>query len=467
MEDFILNEIMDTQDEASNAITDNEILYDDEGNSQPAHEDGMPNSIDDPEYDPYMGEPYEEPFIHQEMLDRNGDGQTDMIIMEDDSDGDGINETEIVLADNNYDGVFESSVIDTDEDGNGFIDTRKRELDTDGDGVVDYKETVIDTNHNGVFDENDSVEYTHDSNHFGSIDSYKIQIDTDGDGIIDYAELGRDYNNDGVFDSLKIYEDTTGNGKLDTMTELYDSTGDGKLDTAEIHYDYDGDGVEDWTQFCIYNPDSGSVTPLNDTPEYANIAATYSWELPQYQPNENYPEGISGDPATSMEYWEPQGESGPCALYSQMFIIEEFTGQDIDINEFTAMAEENGWYGPGGTTPLNMSKMLDAYGIENEMSFHNDINDIEECLEEGGKVIVAIDADEIWHGEGGDLFSPNATANHAVEVIGIDYTNPEKPMVILNDSGSPNGRGEMVPLDDFLDAWKDSECQMIKCYPNK
>ena len=106
-------------------------------------------------------------------------------------------------------------------------------------------------------------------------------------------------------------------------------------------------------------------------------------------------------------------------------------------------------------------------GTINIADFLTHINDNEECLEEGGKVIVAIDADEIWHGEGGDLFSPNATANHAVEVIGIDYTNPEKPMVILNDSGSPNGRGEMVPLDDFLDAWKDSECQMIKCYPNK
>ena len=83
------------------------------------------------------------------------------------------------------------------------------------------------------------------------------------------------------------------------------------------------------------------------------------------------------------------------------------------------------------------------------------------------KGIVAIDANEIWYGEGDDLFSPSSGANHAVEVIGIDYSDPDHPMVILNDSGSPNGKGEMVPLGDFMDAWKDGECQMIKCYPKK
>lgn len=75
------------------------------------------------------------------------------------------------------------------------------------------------------------------------------------------------------------------------------------------------------------------------------------------------------------------------------------------------------------------------------MSFHNDIDDIRECLESGGKVIVSIDADEIWFGESDDLFTPGDGPNHAVEVIGIDYSNPDEPMVILNDSGNPNGCG--------------------------
>ena len=443
MEEFIYNEIIEGTDSATCPIE-----------SIPPEEDD--SFSDDNEY----------PLYDQAEIDNNGDGQTDMIISQADTDGDGFIDTEVVIIDNNYDGVFESSVVDTDETGDGIIDTRKRELDTDGDGVIDYRETIVDTNRNGIFDEQDSYQISMDSNKSGLVDTYMTQLDTNGDGLIDYAEQGRDYNNDGTFDSLKLFEDTTGNGKLDTMTELYDSDGNGKLDMAEIHYDYDGDGREDWAQICRYDPESGTVVPLNDMPEYGDISATYIHELPNYEPNENYPEGISGDPSSSMSHWEFQGQTNRCALYSQMFIVEEFTGKDIDIEEFTKIAEDNGWFNDG-TTFLNTNKMLDYYGIENKMSFHNDISDIENCLNSGGRVIVGIDANEIWYGEGGDLFSPNAAANHAVEVIGIDYTNPNQPMVILNDSGNPNGRGVMVPLEDFMDAWKDGECQMIECYPNK
>ena len=471
MEDVIYDEALDGLDVETTTIpnVEEENLYVGEDNNCSDNDCGLPPSdvecpIDDPEpeWEPFPGQE----LIYYQEIDRNGDGQTDMIYMEEDTDGDGIVDVETTLKDNNFDGEFESREVCSDENGDGYFDTNIWESDENGDGVVDSTGIIVDSNGNGFFDDEDSYDISYDSNNTGIIDTHKMQIDTDGDGLIDYAEQGRDYNNDEVFDSVKIYEDTTGSGVIDTMTELYDSTGDGKLDMAEIHHDYDEDGIEDWTQICQYDPKTGNIIPLNDPPEYASISATYSWELPQYEPSDNYPEGVCGDPASSMQYWEHQGESGPCALYSQMFIIEEFTGQDIDINEFTAIAESNGWYGTG-TAPLNMSKMLDAYGIDNEMSFHNDMDDIEDCLNEGGRVIVAIDADEIWSGEGGDLFSPNAAANHAVEVIGIDYSNPEHPMVILNDSGSPTGRGEMVPLDDFVDAWKDSECQMIKCYPNK
>ena len=111
-----------------------------------------------------------------------------------------------------------------------------------------------------------------------------------------------------------------------------------------------------------------------------------------------------------------------------------------------------------------MNKMLDYYGIENEMSFNNDISDIEDCLSSGGKVIVSIDADEIWEGDNDNMFTPGPAPNHAVEVIGIDYSDADNPMVILNDSGHPDGRGSMIPLDDFVDSWEDSGCHMIACY---
>ena len=468
MEDVIYDEALDGLDVETTTIPnlEEENFHVDEDNNCSDNGCGLPlpnADYPDPEWDNY---PVQEHFCYREEIDRNGDGQTDMIIFEAIIDGDGRLDVEGTLKDNNYDGEFESSEMYSDEDGDGFYDTHEKEVDTNGDGNVDYIERQIDSNGDGIFDENDFIEASIDTNHSGNMDKYFMQEDTDGDGKIDYIVKGGDYNEDGENDSLNIYADTTGDGKYDIMAEVYDSTGDGKFDMAEIHHDYDGDGIEDWTQICSYNPETGTITPLNDAPEYGNISATFANELPNYEPNENYPDGISGDPVSSMEHWEFQGNTNRCALYSQMFIVEEFTDQDIDIEEFTEIAYEQGWFNDG-TTFLNTNKMLDYYGIVNEMSFHNDINEIESCLDSGGKVIVAIDADEIWYGEGNDLFSPSSAANHAVEVIGIDYTNPERPMVILNDSGNPNRKGVMVPMEDFMDAWKDSECQMIKCYPNK
>ena len=98
------------------------------------------------------------------------------------------------------------------------------------------------------------------------------------------------------------------------------------------------------------------------------------------------------------------------------------------------------------------------------MSFHCTIQDIENCLNNGGKVIVSLDANEIWYGEDDNLFSPFSNANHAVQVIAIDRTDPSSPVVVLNDSGHENGKGSMIPMDVFLGAWEDGNCQMIECY---
>lgn len=364
-----------------------------------------------------------------------------------------------------------------DLDGDGRTDLIWREDDVDGNGVADHGEAYVDTDGDGIFDQ--MIEYR-DANEDGNPEELTIAVDTDANGVFDAAVIAIDSNSDGnvdvqanaidanqdgTFESMRVYESTAQDGNFDKMTEMYDANGDGTIDTAKQYYDYDLDGKADYVQNCTYNPQTGEVTPVEAPPSYGAPAAVVPQFHDQYKPDDSYPDGIVGDPASSMEHWECQGETNRCALFSQMFVIEELTGEEIDMYEFQQIAEENGWY-DDGTSLVNLNRMLDYYGIENEMSFHNDISDVEECLNNGGRVIVAVDADEIWYyGQGDDLFSPNSSANHAVEVIGIDYSDPDNPMVILNDSGTPYGCGEMVPLDEFMDAWQDSECQMVVCYP--
>ncbi|MCC8029667.1 MAG: hypothetical protein LIO75_07735 [Lachnospiraceae bacterium] len=186
-------------------------------------------------------------------------------------------------------------------------------------------------------------------------------------------------------------------------------------------------------------------------------------QLDNYDPSETDSDEVYGDPEKSMDYWEFQGDTNRCAIYSQMFIIEEMTGQELDIEEMCDIAEENGWFTEDGGTPLmDMNRLLEYYGVDSDIVFADDISAIEDCLTDGGRVVAAIDADEIWYGENDDIYIPGDGANHAVEVIGVDTSDPDAPMVILNDSGNPDGSGVMIPLDTFMDAWEDSGYMMVE-----
>ena len=339
-----------------------------------------------------------------------------------------------------YDYDFNTFEFDQNED--GLIDTYVTDVDSTGDNYLDTHIESYDTNNTGMVD---TVIVFHDSN---------------SDGNADTIAKMHDYNQDGEIDSVNMHQDIDGDGQYEVLVKTYDSTNDGQLDTIDLYVDIEGNGNSQYKDTYAYDPETNMLIP-NNTASF-EVGGTMAQDLEQFNPDEFNPDAISGDPAEAIEVWECQGDTNRCALYSQKFVIEELTDQDIDIEEFADIAKENGWFTEeGGTSLLNMNNMLNYYSIENEMTFHNSISDIEECLNNRGKVIVSIDSEEIWYGEDNNIFSPESGANHAVEVIGIDRTNPNNPMVILNDSGSPNGRGEMVPLDVFEGAWEDGDCQMI------
>ena len=191
------------------------------------------------------------------------------------------------------------------------------------------------------------------------------------------------------------------------------------------------------------------------------VGGTYVQELDNFNP-ETSTDFFNATEA--MEHWEWQGDTNRCAQFSQLFVIEEFTGLELDPEAFCRFSEANGWFSEaGGTTLDNMNKMLDFFGIQNEMSYGKSIDDLLNCLENGGRAVVAIDSGEIWNGEGfwDDVFDPNH-ADHAIEVVGY---NPETDCIIVNDSGNPNGMGTEIPREAFEDAWADSGHLMVECYP--
>lgn len=407
--------------------------------------------------------------------------------------------SEFYTLDLDYDGIDDALAVFDD-------DSISMYYDTNGDGNYDAVSVMSDFDDYG----NPGMLYeAADTDHNGVYDTFVAYADTTGTGDPDRIVMAHDYDQDGELDSINMFADTNGDTNLDMRMDVHfdntdseknysidtfvDVDGDGKPEMAmrQEFLDTDHDGIID-TEARYVNEDGGTkfegdpvmlaYEPENDIvamqEQYAqgNEVLSFTTSLAQgmesvtglgnYDPSASNPDMVSGDPEASMEHWEYQGNTGRCAIYSQKFVIEELTGEDIDIEELVAVAEENGWFNEaegGGTVSLNMDKLLEYYEVKHEMQFDSDTASLEEALNNGDKVIVSVDSGQIWFGEDNNIFTPETQADHAVQVIAIDHTDPENPMVVLNDSGSPDGKGEMVPLDVFEDAWSAGDRQMIVC----
>ncbi|MCH5211613.1 MAG: C39 family peptidase [Oscillospiraceae bacterium] len=350
--------------------------------------------------------------------------------------------------------LFEESV---DIDGDGIIDGVTTYEDIDGDGVADIATTYLDTDGDGMID---------------SATSYQ---DTDGDGIIDTVSVSEylDTDDDGIMDSFVTdsYYDIDGDGTVDiheteilsddyhaVITEA-DMDNDGEADYIVVQEDLDGDGIVDNSEVIPTATDY--PYDIDDITDNVGNAPAYE----QFDPDNCDLDDIIGDPGAAMDSWHVQETSSSCAVASQEFILEQLTGYEFDEADLRDFAETNGWYDPdGGTSMRDVGNILEAAGLEVERSTGNSITDIENCLENGGQIIVGVDAYELWDGESNDFYLPGDGANHAIQVIGVDHSDPSEPMVIINDSGTANGGGAMVSLDVFMDAWEDSGYFMVEAY---
>jgi hypothetical protein len=120
---------------------------------------------------------------------------------------------------------------------------------------------------------------------------------------------------------------------------------------------------------------------------------------------------------------------------------------------------------PGaGTQPHDVGKLLELHGVGVHRYQHASIFHLAQELAEGRKVIVGVDAKELW--ESNSVLEEIrdalgfAEANHAVVVSGIDTSDPDHIRVLVSDPGT----GQAIaayPLEQFLDAWRDSDFFLV------
>ncbi len=173
---------------------------------------------------------------------------------------------------------------------------------------------------------------------------------------------------------------------------------------------------------------------------------------------------IHGLPAQNVTF-DPsvyQFYNDTCAIQSQHLILQQY-GINVTQEELIELAKENGWYAEGYGTPKEMvGKLLEHYGIDIHASQGNNIFNLANELAQGHQIIVGVDELELVFPEQTQDWDAiyGEQGNHALVVVGIDTSDPGNVQVIVTDPAT-GSRQMAFPAEQFIDAWKDSNCFMV------
>jgi len=153
-----------------------------------------------------------------------------------------------------------------------------------------------------------------------------------------------------------------------------------------------------------------------------------------------------------------------CAIKSQELILNAH-GIDVNESDLRDEAIHNAWYAPGYGTPMqDIGNLLETRGM-NVHHFENaTMEQLTNEIAQGHSVIVGVDSGELWNPGIDESFEDiifGKQADHALLVSGISI-NPftAEESVLLTDPGTGDVYAN-YPIDQFTDAWDDSENFMV------
>jgi hypothetical protein len=169
-----------------------------------------------------------------------------------------------------------------------------------------------------------------------------------------------------------------------------------------------------------------------------------------------------GNPDAAAPYWRYQHQED-CGLMSVADVVGQLTGREpsqigIELRGIFSKSESHHGdiYFFDGTSPEDMVVLLQKYGVQSALTSGNSMGTLEQDLAGGHKVIAALNAETIWNYPAGK--GQRTQPDHAVVVTGVDTRTD---LVHLNDSGTPNGRNEQIPMATFTRAWATSNDLLI------
>ncbi|MCM1142453.1 MAG: hypothetical protein NC453_28110 [Muribaculum sp.] len=204
-----------------------------------------------------------------------------------------------------------------------------------------------------------------------------------------------------------------------------------------------------------------------DFPDEDFFIGTYETEEMETMNRTSY--NIYGEAGENVKdpVYIQQPDDHSCALRSQQIVLRDF-GIDIPFEKLEELALSNGVYSDQGTYTYDIGKVLQIAGVDMHQVQGSTLLDLTNELAQGHRVIVSVDANELWYTDPASKLKNwfndvigNQGGNHALIVAGIEVNpqNHNDVKVVLTDPGAGHLRVE-YPLNQFMDAWKDSKCFM-------
>jgi Peptidase_C39 like family len=192
-------------------------------------------------------------------------------------------------------------------------------------------------------------------------------------------------------------------------------------------------------------------------------------DLPGEEPPDLWPDpDTMAGPGHALDpWWQQQSADGLCGPVSVASIVSEFTGSVHTEAEVTAAAvsieeleelPDGAW---SGMDAEGIERLLEHYGVPAHVD-HGSLDELRTYLEQGRRIVLAVDSDEVWFGADDDSDPGDAGADHALVLEGIDDA---RGVAILNDPGNPDGQGYEIRLDTLDDACENGQMVVTDVVP--
>lgn len=149
-----------------------------------------------------------------------------------------------------------------------------------------------------------------------------------------------------------------------------------------------------------------------------------------------------------------------CDFHSEATVLNDF-GVNVTEEQLQHEGEAQGWYQPGQGTPLEyMGRHLENHGIPAHVTEGNGVDNLISELSQGHRVIVAVDSGEIWNPGINEQLEDAIQGGIPDHALIVDGVSMKENTITLTDSGTGDYRTN-YPLDQFMDAWADSNNTMV------